>query len=256
MKIIKLIIEIILDLIGNKIKPVKRKKTIVVNHNYIIYKGALAESIKFLNDNEPAYYRGNQKWTSGDYYGEHYNNISFYKKEKNFYAVKRHYNKGVYSYITSDIITEKQYKKRIGKKLLGYKYTYCNIAAAVFCKNFNMRYGNFAYYKTLKDKKSKQLSANKICKYLKAGKFNTSTYRFKQCVQDEAVLCAKLGGFGFATLKKVVGSGHIAVMLGDRTTHGTSFVFQAGLTFGKMSLLQGFGLSNIKKLKYWVMVKA
>lgn len=255
MKIIKLIIEIILDLIGNKIKPVREKKTIVVNHNYIIHKNAVYESINFLNDNQEAYYRGNQKWTGGYYNGKYYNNISFYKKDGKFYAVKRHYNRGIYSYITSDIITEKQYKKRIGKKLLGYKYTYCNIAAAVFCKNFNMRYGNFAFYRIPLEEKPKQLSANKICKYLKAGKFNTSTYKFKQCVQDEAVLCASLGGFGFATLKKLVGSGHIAAFSGDTLNH-SSVIFQAGKDFGKMFLHQGFGLSNMKKLKYWVMVKA
>lgn len=244
MKLIKLILGIILDLIGSKIKPVKIKTTIVVNHNYIIHEGALDKSINFLNDNREAYYRGKQKWLGGDYYGKEYNNISYYKKGDRHYAVKRKYDKGIYKYVTSDMIPEKKYNK-----IKGHYSTYCNIATAVFCNNFNMRNGNFAYYK------GKQLSANAICKYLKAGKFNTPSYKFKQCEQEESVLCAKLGGFGFTTLKKLVGSGHIATFTGERLYDLSPWIFQAGNDFGKMTLQQGFGLSNMKKLKYWVMVK-
>jgi hypothetical protein len=203
--------------------------------------------IEILKKNQEAYFKGKDRWESGEIDNERYNNVLITSYNNIEQKVFRRYEKGEYTLVASESLTKKRFKKEL--KIKGTNNTYCNAAASVISKE--MGGPNFMHPNSF------DITANTISDYLSKGKFNTKTEKFEEVRNVEYMSeYAKKGGLVVGVYKNPKGHGHILTLTGGfegKEEKQNLKIYQAGIDFGEMKLVEG--IPSYKKMKFYMRMK-
>ncbi|MHA2248561.1 MAG: hypothetical protein ACXADY_26685 [Candidatus Hodarchaeales archaeon] len=256
MQLLKQLWQLLKPLISRLLPGIKEE---LENYTTVKDNLSLDEGIIFLENNRKAYLQGKSKWTPLTEYRQgtdsrKYNNILCCQDGNRYFAVRRYIYRGIIEYIAHNQITPDEFQRFRGKS-----QTYCNFALGVFYNQYTE--GKILTYKNTIQarqgrKKWTEYSANSVCKNIKKGLYNKNDYQFKKVYEQKAREYAFKGGFAIATLKKVIGRGHVATLTGQYYNEtGHTKIMQAGVRFGRMSVNAGFLEKNLEKIKYYIWVK-
>jgi len=193
------------------------------------------KAIEMIRKNRLAYERGYQCFTGAT------GNVSLVKAnpgapDTDYFYVERYLTKGHLSVKSSKRISHKEAEKIMKAHTGKYEgdQTWCNLAASQITEAYDAP--NLQYHK------GKYWNANKIYKRLENGDYNTTTHIFQSVKHQIAEKHASKGGLAIASIERT-GHGHIAVLTGGykgKSDMDNLNIFQAGSTFGYMTLKEGF----------------
>jgi len=219
---------------------------------------AWSKAFEYCMANEYAFQRGCASWIDEEYQGQRWN-FQLYIPEKKV-KVYRQLNlvSGLIERSTPCMNSNfkaipKGYQWEIedrGTKQILSLSTYCNFIIGAFTYNY---YGD-SIISAVKNGKLDEDNADEMHDKLVSGGYDTLGFRYVQLDWLTAFDYASRGGLVVASARIPRSPGHVAIVtgnqLGEENKVNELEIFQAGLTFGLMSLEKGFGKQNISNVVF------